>query len=151
MTIDAHRLGPHGLPGLRTTPALRTALRTDAPDTLPVTGAVEITRGPHAGTRFPLTRPLTSVGRHLRSDVFLDDLTVSRRHAEFRAHHTGVQIVDLDSLRGTYLNGVPIDAVIELTDGDDIQIGKFRLTFWELSLAPLSRGRGFVRRNEVLS
>lgn len=118
-----------GVPGRQSTPALRTPLRPVTPDTLPVTAAVVITRGPHAGSRFPLKQPTTAVGRHPRSDVFLDDNTVSRRHVELRAHHTGVQIVDLDSLRGTYLNGAPIDAATELTDGDEIQIGKFHLTF----------------------
>jgi pSer/pThr/pTyr-binding forkhead associated (FHA) protein len=129
VTIDDHRHAPHSSPGPQTTPAFHTLFRPNAPDTLPVTAAVVITRGPHTGSRFPLNQPTTSVGRHPRSDVFLDDNTVSRRHAELRAHHTGVQIVDLDSLRGTYLNGAPIDAATELTDGDEIQIGKFHLTF----------------------
>jgi pSer/pThr/pTyr-binding forkhead associated (FHA) protein len=85
-----------------------------------------VNRGPNAGFRFPLHQAVTSAGRDPRSDIFLDDVTVSRRHAEFRSGRDELQIVDIDSLNGTYVNGEPIDSAV-LTNGDEIQMGKFRL------------------------
>ena len=71
---------------------------------------------------------MTPVGRHPRSDIFLDDVTVSRRHAEFRLENGEFQVVDVGSLNGTYVNRDRIDRVA-LNDGDEVQIGKFRLVF----------------------
>ena len=85
-------------------------------------------RGPDAGSRFLLDRDVTSAGRHPDSDIFLDDVTVSRHHAEFRLESGRFLLVDLDSLNNTYVNHEPIDSAI-LVDGDEIQIGKFRLVF----------------------
>jgi pSer/pThr/pTyr-binding forkhead associated (FHA) protein len=85
-----------------------------------------VNRGPNAGFRFPLHQAVTSAGRDPRSDVFLDDVTVSRRHAEFRSERGELQVVDIRSLNGTYVNGEPIDSAV-LTNGDEIQMGKFRL------------------------
>ena len=85
-----------------------------------------VKRGPNAGSRFPLRQAVTSAGRDPRSDIFLDDVTVSRRHAEFRLGRGELQIVDIGSLNGTYVNGQPIESAV-LTDGDVIQMGKFRL------------------------
>ena len=85
-----------------------------------------VKRGPHAGSRFPLHQAVTSACRDPRSDIFLDDLTVSRRHAEFRLERGELQLVDIDSLNGVYVNGKPIDSAV-LTNGDEIQMGKFRL------------------------
>jgi len=85
-----------------------------------------VNRGPNAGFRFPLHQAVTSAGRDPRSDVFLDDVTVSRRHAEFRSERGELQVVDIGSLNGTYVNGEPIDSAV-LTNGDEIQMGKFRL------------------------
>jgi hypothetical protein len=85
-----------------------------------------VNRGPNAGFRFPLRQAVTSAGRDPRSDIFLDDVTVSRRHAEFRSGRDELQVVDIDSLNGTYVNGQPIDSAV-LTNGDEIQMGKFRL------------------------
>jgi pSer/pThr/pTyr-binding forkhead associated (FHA) protein len=85
-----------------------------------------IKRGPNAGSRFRLHQPVTSAGRHPGSDIFLDEVTVSRRHAEFRLKRGELQLIDNDSLNGTYVNGQPIDSVV-LTNGDEIQMGKFRL------------------------
>ncbi|MDT5238499.1 MAG: hypothetical protein QOD97_697 [Mycobacterium sp.] len=87
---------------------------------------VVVKRGPIAGARFPLHQAVTSAGRDPRGDIFLDDVTVSRRHAEFRSEHGELQVVDIDSLNGTYVNGRPIDSAV-LTNGDEIQMGKFRL------------------------
>ena len=88
-----------------------------------------ITRGPHAGSQLVLDRPVTSAGRHPDSDIFLDDVTVSRRHAEFRVtDDNDVQVVDVGSLNGTYVNREPVDSAT-LTHGDEVQLGKFRLRF----------------------
>ena len=76
-----------------------------------------------------LDQDLTTVGRHPNADIFLDDVTVSRRHAEFHRHGKDFQVRDLASLNGTYYDGVRIDAAM-LEDGSEIQIGKFRLTFY---------------------
>jgi len=85
-----------------------------------------VKRGPNAGSRFLLDQPVTSAGRHPDSDIFLDEVTVSRRHAEFRRDNGGFQIVDISSLNGTYVNGKPVASAM-LANGDEIQIGKFRL------------------------
>ena len=88
-----------------------------------------VQRGPNEGSRFLLDQDLTTVGRHPNADIFLDDVTVSRRHAEFHRHSQTFQVRDLASLNGTYYDGVRIDAAM-LEDGSEIQIGKFRLTFY---------------------
>jgi pSer/pThr/pTyr-binding forkhead associated (FHA) protein len=87
-----------------------------------------VRRGPNAGAQFLLDQPVTSAGRHPRSDIFLDDVTVSRRHVEFRLENGQFRLVDLDSLNGTYVNREPVDSAV-LVDRDEIQIGKFRLMF----------------------
>jgi pSer/pThr/pTyr-binding forkhead associated (FHA) protein len=90
------------------------------------TGMLVVKRGPNAGSRFPLHQAVTSAGRDPRSDIFLDDVTVSRRHAEFRSERGELQVVDIGSLNGVYVNGQPIEWAV-LTNGDEIQMGKFRL------------------------
>jgi pSer/pThr/pTyr-binding forkhead associated (FHA) protein len=88
-----------------------------------------VKRGPNAGSRFLLDRPVTSAGRHPDSDIFLDDVTVSRRHAEFRLDEDGNwAVADVGSLNGTYVNRQPADAAV-LANNDEVQIGKFRLVF----------------------
>jgi pSer/pThr/pTyr-binding forkhead associated (FHA) protein len=87
-----------------------------------------VKRGPNAGSRFLLDRALTSAGRHPDSDIFLDDVTVSRRHAEFRGDGGEFVVVDVGSLNGTYVNREPVDTAV-LVNGDEVQIGKFRLVF----------------------
>lgn len=87
-----------------------------------------VKRGPNAGSRFLLDQPVTSSGRHPDSDIFLDDVTVSRRHAEFRLDADEFQVVDVGSLNGTYVNREPVDSAV-LSNGDEVQIGKFRLVF----------------------
>lgn len=89
-----------------------------------------VRRGPNAGARFLLDTNVSTVGRHPDADIFLDDVTVSRRHAQFlRDGHTFV-VRDLGSLNGTYLGGERIEAEAVLSDSDEVQIGKFRLTFY---------------------
>jgi pSer/pThr/pTyr-binding forkhead associated (FHA) protein len=87
-----------------------------------------VKRGPNAGSRFLLDQARTSAGRHPDSDIFLDDVTVSRRHAEFRLESGEFQVVDVGSLNGTYVNREPVDSAV-LANGDEVQIGKFRLVF----------------------
>ncbi len=86
-----------------------------------------VRRGPNAGSRFLLDAPTTAAGRHPDSDIFLDDVTVSRRHAEFRRSEDGtISVRDVGSLNGTYVNRERIDSA-DLVGGDEVQIGKFRL------------------------
>jgi pSer/pThr/pTyr-binding forkhead associated (FHA) protein len=91
-------------------------------------GMLVVKRGPNAGSQFLLDQPVMSAGRHPASDIFLDDITVSRRHAEFRTENGKFRVVDLGSLNNTYVNREPIDSAV-LTNGDEIQIGNFRLVF----------------------
>lgn len=88
-----------------------------------------VKRGPNAGTRFVLTKDVTGAGRHPESDIFLDDITVSRRHAEIRRAEGEYSIVDMGSLNGTYVNKMRVESA-DLSSGDEIQIGKFRLIFF---------------------
>ena len=88
-----------------------------------------VRRGPTAGARFLLDADVTTAGRHPEADIFLDDVTVSRRHAQFLRHGTTFEVKDLGSLNGTYLNGERITAE-PLGDRAEVQVGKFRLTFY---------------------
>lgn len=85
--------------------------------------------GPNAGARFLLDQDVTTAGRHPNADVFLDDVTVSRKHVEFRRTPEGFRVVDSMSLNGTYVNNDRVDSVL-LRTGSEVQIGKFRLTFY---------------------
>lgn len=87
-----------------------------------------VKRGPNVGSTFVLNRPLMTAGRHPASDIYLDDITVSRRHAEIRNENGGFLLVDLGSLNGTYRNREPVDSAV-LADGDVLQVGNFRLVF----------------------
>ncbi len=103
-----------------------------AVDALPVGSALLVVRrGPNAGSRFLLDGELTTAGRHPESDIFLDDVTVSRRHVEFRRGPEGAFTVsDVGSLNGTYVNRERIEAGVPLANGDEVQIGKYRLVFF---------------------
>jgi pSer/pThr/pTyr-binding forkhead associated (FHA) protein len=98
-----------------------------------------VRRGPNTGARFLLDSDLTTAGRHPDADIFLDDVTVSRRHTEFRRVGTAFELRDLGSLNGTYFDGVRVDSAL-LGDGAEVQIGKFRLTFFasRLDFAPVA-------------
>jgi pSer/pThr/pTyr-binding forkhead associated (FHA) protein len=91
--------------------------------------AVVVKRGPNAGSRFTMNRSSVSAGRHPASDIFLDDITVSRRHAEFHCENGQFRITDVGSLNGIYVNRQPVDSAT-LATGDEIQIGNFRLIFF---------------------
>jgi len=97
---------------------------------LPANSALLIShRGPGAGSRFLLDQDVTVAGRHPEADIFLDDVTVSRRHVQFLRTNNSFQLEDMGSMNGTYVDGVRVDN-IPLTDGAEILIGKFRLTFY---------------------
>jgi hypothetical protein len=150
--VDANFCGNCGRPMSKTGDATTGALRFDpselgqdgpdaaAPDATAdpadLTGAVAdlesgtallvVVRGPNNGARFLLDHDTVTVGRHPDSDIFLDDITVSRRHVEFRRQGDRFSVHDVGSLNGTYVNGVRADDR-DLSMGDEVQIGKFKL------------------------
>jgi pSer/pThr/pTyr-binding forkhead associated (FHA) protein len=90
-----------------------------------------IAAGPQAGTRIELTSDVVSVGRHEASALLLDDVSVSRHHAVFTRTASGrITLRDLNSLNGTYVNGKRVEETT-LHSADEVQIGKFKLVFWE--------------------
>ena len=93
------------------------------------TALLVVLRGPNAGARFLLDSDEVSTGRHPNSDIFLDDVTVSRKHATFRRAGGVFLVRDVGSLNGTYVNRKRIDQA-ELKTRDEVQIGKFRLVFY---------------------
>jgi hypothetical protein len=109
-------------PGEPSAPAEQPSLDALAPGT----ALLVVSRGPNAGSRFLLDADAVTVGRHPDSDIFLDDITVSRRHAEFRRGGGGFEVVDVGSLNGTYVNRERVDRAV-LGGGDEVQIGKYRL------------------------
>ena len=111
----------------------RAALDDDdaaAVDALPRGSALLVVqRGPGAGNRFLLDQDVVTAGRHPESEIFLDDITVSRRHVEFRRTADGFTVSDVGSLNGTYVNRDRIDEAV-LANGDEVQVGKFRLVYF---------------------
>lgn len=93
------------------------------------TGVLLVRSGPQAGLRVRLNRPLTLLGRHPDSDVYLDDITVSRRHVEVERVGDRYVARDVSSLNGTYVNRMRIESDTPLGHGDELQVGKFRLVF----------------------
>ena len=94
----------------------------------PGSAVLVVRNGPGAGSRFVLDVPMVTAGRHHDSDIFLDDVTVSRRHAQFLRDSAGYRVKDVGSLNGTYVNRERIDEV-QLAAGDVVQIGKYRLVY----------------------
>ncbi|MGH2772606.1 MAG: FHA domain-containing protein [Actinomycetota bacterium] len=88
-----------------------------------------VKKGPDAGAKFVVDKEAISCGRDSASDIFLDDVTVSRKHAQIRRDDAGFKISDLGSLNGTFLNRRRVDTE-QLSNGDEIQIGKFKLIFF---------------------
>ncbi|MGS2586712.1 FHA domain-containing protein [Streptomyces hebeiensis] len=121
---DSEATGQTALPSL--TPEAQAAV-----EALPLGSALLVVRrGPNSGSRFLLDSELTTAGRHPESDIFLDDVTVSRRHVEFRRGADGrFTVSDVGSLNGTYVNREQVDSVL-LANGDEVQIGKYRLVFF---------------------
>src|SRR5205085_11420704 len=93
-------------------------------------GMLVVKRGTNAGSKFDLDSDVTKAGRHPDSDIFLDDVTVSRRHVEIVHESDGYVLKDVGSLNGTYLNRERIEAEAPLQNGDELQIGKFKLVFF---------------------
>jgi pSer/pThr/pTyr-binding forkhead associated (FHA) protein len=93
------------------------------------TALLVVLRGPNTGARFLLDSDEVSSGRHPNSDIFLDDVTVSRTHATFRRQDDEFLVRDVGSLNGTYVNRARIEEAT-LKTGDEVQIGKFRLVFY---------------------
>ncbi|CAN5287500.1 hypothetical protein BH20ACT24_BH20ACT24_07070 [soil metagenome] len=95
----------------------------------PGQGLLVVQRGPVAGSKFLIDKDVTTVGRHPESDIFLDDVTVSRKHAHIQRRETAFSISDEGSLNGTYVNRRRVEDT-ELANGDELQIGKFKLVIY---------------------
>ena len=95
----------------------------------PGTALLVVLRGPNNGARFLLDDDEVSSGRHPDSDIFLDDVTVSRKHAVFRREEHGYAVRDVGSLNGTYVNRASVDEAT-LRNGDEVQIGKYRFVYY---------------------
>ena len=102
----------------------------EAIDALPSGAALLVVRsGPAEGARYLLDTSTTTVGRHPEADIFFDDVTVSRRHAEIVRQGVAFELVDQRSLNGTYVNGERVDRAV-LENGSEVRVGKFRLNFF---------------------
>lgn len=88
-----------------------------------------VSKGPNLGARFLLDADSTIAGRHPNADIFLDDVTVSRKHVEFRRSNGVFELIDLGSLNGSYMLGERVDRA-PLKNGSDVQIGKFKMIFY---------------------
>ncbi len=89
-----------------------------------------VKKGPGAGAHFSLDKSELVLGRDPSSDIFLNDITVSRKHAKLTINPSEVILEDLGSLNGTYVNGERMEQT-KLKDRDEIQIGKFKLVFFK--------------------
>ena len=92
-----------------------------------------VTDGPIAGSKYLLGAGKSTIGRHPESSIFFDDITVSRRHAEVTLSGNEAKVTDVGSLNGTYLNQRQIDSSHQLMPGDVLQIGKFKLVYFQES------------------
>ena len=110
-------------------PVVLSARDREAVNALPAGSALLIVqRGPNTGARFLLDPNVTNAGRSPKADIFLDDVTVSRKHCQFLADNGGHIVRDSGSLNGTYVNRERVDQA-RLSAGDEVQIGKYRLTY----------------------
>lgn len=98
-------------------------------DSVGAGGRLVVTRGPNTGSEWDLEHVITTAGRHPDSDIFLDDVTVSRRHVEIERTTSGSVVRDVGSLNGTYLNQQRIEGDTPIANGDELQVGKFKLVF----------------------
>ena len=115
---------------LQDAPGAADDVRVDLDDIAPGSAILVVRGGEEEGVHFTLSSTVTTIGRNEDSDITLEDITVSRRHSEIH-HSAGRYIVrDAGSLNGTYVNQRRID-VVELSQGDELQVGKFRLVFLE--------------------
>ncbi|MCP3988808.1 MAG: FHA domain-containing protein [Actinomycetia bacterium] len=95
-------------------------------------GMFVVRQGPKRGSRIHLDSDQITIGRHPESDIFLDDVTVSRRHAEVRRVGDSFEVADAGSLNGTYVNQARVE-LERLSDGDELQVGKFKLVYIALT------------------
>jgi pSer/pThr/pTyr-binding forkhead associated (FHA) protein len=95
------------------------------------TATLVVRAGSQAGTALSLSAPVTRLGRRQENEISLDDITVSRRHAEITRTGDGYVVADAGSLNGTYVNGKRIDGPVVLLQGDELQVGKFHLVFFQ--------------------
>lgn len=108
-----------------------TVAEHEAVNGLPSGAALLVVRhGQDQGARFLLDQDVTVAGRHPAVDIFLDDVTVSRRHAQFNRAGVQFSVRDLGSLNGTFCEGERINSETLLTDGMEVQVGKYRFTFF---------------------
>jgi FHA domain len=98
-------------------------------DTVSGSAVLVVKRGPNAGSQFRLDQPVTSAGRHLANNIVVDDITVSRRHAEFLYERGEFRVLDVGSLNGTYVNGEPIHSAV-LTTATRFGWGSSGWCFW---------------------
>jgi FHA domain/zinc-ribbon domain len=94
----------------------------------PGVGLLVVRHGPESGSSYRLELPVTTIGRHPDSDIFLDDITVSRRHVQLDKDDDGYVLRDVGSLNGTYVNHERVDET-RLRHGDEVQVGRYRLSF----------------------
>jgi pSer/pThr/pTyr-binding forkhead associated (FHA) protein len=133
-SCGAPLLPPKGVTGVTTTVTFTPDIEGD--DDLSVelgevpagVGVLVVKRGPNVGSRFALDNDVVRAGRHPESDIFLDDITVSRRHVEIQRDGETYVVRDVGSLNGTYLNRERVDRAT-LHNGDELQIGTFKLVF----------------------
>jgi FHA domain/zinc-ribbon domain len=104
-------------------------LKVSADDLAGGVALLVVRKGPNEGSKYMLDAEVTRAGRHPDSDIFLDDITVSRRHAEIVRRADGFHVVDVGSLNGTYVNRDRVEDA-KLANGDELQIGKFKLVFF---------------------
>ncbi|HVW31307.1 MAG TPA: FHA domain-containing protein [Acidimicrobiia bacterium] len=104
-------------------------LKVSIDELSPGTALLVVRRGPNEGSKYMLDAEVTRAGRHPDSDIFLDDITVSRRHAEIIRRADGFYVADVGSLNGTYVNRDRVEDA-KLANGDELQIGKFKLVFF---------------------
>jgi pSer/pThr/pTyr-binding forkhead associated (FHA) protein len=114
-------------------PAVDTVQWSGDDEALEPVAMLMVQRGPKRGSRIALDREVITVGRHPESDIFLDDITVSRRHAELHKVGPGFEVIDVGSLNGTYVNKDRVEKAL-LANGDELQIGKFKLVYVSLGL-----------------
>ncbi|WP_341927123.1 FHA domain-containing protein [Nocardioides psychrotolerans] len=124
------QIGTPGVDRVETSDRQLNPVDAAAVDALPTGHALLVVqKGPGAGSRFLLDGDVTHAGRHPDSEIFLDDVTVSRRHAVFHRDGDSFTVSDVGSLNGTYVNRDRIEKV-QLNDSDEVQIGKYRLVFF---------------------
>jgi pSer/pThr/pTyr-binding forkhead associated (FHA) protein len=95
------------------------------------TASLVVRAGSQAGTALSLSAPVTRLGRRQENEISLDGITVSRLHAEITRTGDGYVVADAGSLNGTYVNGERIDGPVVLLQGDELQVGKFHLVFFQ--------------------